>query len=757
MVMSSRRVPLKCFTAGDPDDPKAGFGKCLTCNRNDLHYLSALQTWMSGNGESHAGHLIELLPISESIQVGVARRTVHDQHYYAFGGREVGPFTDEDEWDPGFDAKLAKELGVEPKALVKARLRSEKRGTRKRSERLSDEKKIREKIIERPFGRLDPVQGTPFYEQAIVDDRLSFITVDKDGVIDIVPEIVLTSRDGVTIIRPKTDLPYAQYIVKKEWLDEPEKCFDESMWNKARQLILTYMDFTEPEVHASISLAAIKVTYLSDWFRAVAYLFGLGDTDSGKSQWAREIMARHCFRALYSEDLPGADIYEFLTNSGATIIEDEVQGLEKNPQKMKLYKGGYTTGSKVPRIMINKNTGERRQVFYDSYGVKIFAGEEAIDNSGFMQRCLMMPMVKGRPKKDEFDPVDQPLVDEIRGRLLALRILTAAGKVSIPEYASDEPWFEGRFKQLYKALLSVTPEKDRQAIIAGAQRRYEERRAELRECIEAETVIAYLKTTMKLGMFEVPAENINEELLNEIGVRIPEDRRPTPRSTGMRLTKLGFRSIRVRVEKKEVRRRWADEATLQRLLRKYDLNDVVLEQNIKLPEKAKEQSMLEAPVVDAVDVVDAEAENAQKSSKQAALAVAEAPEEKKEAPEEIKGAQNKPFSAASTASTVTTSVASEGQNNPSQLQLCKETALDRDHEAALEILKRRPDGFSSHTDAVGAVMGLGFDRDLSSLLVNHLTRDGLFLLHPDGRWRVIETKHEAERAPSIGTQAPDES
>jgi hypothetical protein len=461
---------------------------------------------------------------------------------------------------------------------------------------------------------------------------------------------------------------------------------------------------------------------LSDWFRAVPYLFGLGDTDSGKSQWAREIMARHCFRALYSEDLPGADIYEFLTNSGATIIEDEVQGLEKNPQKMKLYKGGYTAGSKVPRILINKNTGERRQAFYDSYGVKIFAGEDTIDNSGFMQRCLMMPMVKGRPKKDEFDPEDQPLVDEIRGRLLTLRILVAARKVKIVECNLDAPWFEGRFKQLYKALLCMTPEKERKLIADGAQRRYEERRAELMETLEAKTVIAYLEAVKAAnGEFEVLSESIFERLQDMV-TDLPEDRRPTLRSTGMRLTKLGFTGRTVRKDKLTLRMRKADDSTLVKVVRKYDLTDDLaqrgLDSLIPQPGQNSQNSRNTPPSPEtgsfqAVSTASAEFENQKK-------------------------AENEPGSNVSTVSTVSTTVVSSEQNSPSQQQLCKETARDRDHEAALEILRRKPEGYASSHEAVGVVMGLGFDRDLASLLVNHLTRDGLFGLYPDGRWRLTK-------------------
>lgn len=41
------------------------------------------------------------------------------------------------------------------------------------------EKKPKVKVVEQPFGLPDPVTGTPFYEQAIVDGELCFIVVDS--------------------------------------------------------------------------------------------------------------------------------------------------------------------------------------------------------------------------------------------------------------------------------------------------------------------------------------------------------------------------------------------------------------------------------------------------------------------------------------------------------------------------------------------------------------------------------------------------
>jgi hypothetical protein len=61
-ISLSDHEPLKQFTAGSPDDPKDGFGKCLTCNRNDVHVTMGI--WIGGNGASHTGHLIELFPVT---------------------------------------------------------------------------------------------------------------------------------------------------------------------------------------------------------------------------------------------------------------------------------------------------------------------------------------------------------------------------------------------------------------------------------------------------------------------------------------------------------------------------------------------------------------------------------------------------------------------------------------------------------------------------------------------------------------------
>jgi hypothetical protein len=547
----------------------------------------------------------------------------------------------------------------------------------------------------RPFGRLNPTTYTPFYEQAIVDGKLCFITVDREGKIGIASEITTIENGQEVIIRPRQNLPYRDYVVKKEWLEHPEQCFTGEHWSRVKQISSEYTDFTAPKEHSALSVAIIVLSYIADLiFQSVPYFFALGDPKSGKSHWGR-MMSRFMLRPLYSESLPVADIYEFLTNGGKVIIEDEAQGLEYDAQKMKIYKGGYTAGSKVARILAG-NHGEREQVFYDSYGVKIFISEELVDDRGFMRRCIIITMVYGHPRKDEPDPADEPVIEEIRGRLLALRVNVAAGNIQLPEFKSDEPWFKNE-KELYKPLLTVAPETDRQPIIESARRRFEEERAELAGCIEAQTVIAYVMAVRDLNTQEVTAEEINDRLKD---LPNPWGWTYNTRSTGMRLSKLDFGNKQARRGNKRLSLRSVDPSILRRLVRKYDLADRIKEEGLEGTLKG-----LYGP--DGPDSVDKALEDTKDSKITAFCAETDG-----------KNIQAEPVSTVSTVRTT-------------------EPPIDPKREDLIQILRSR-DSWSSCDEAVNHLVGLGYDRDSAMHDVNRLIGDGLFALDPDGCWRLMK-------------------
>jgi len=62
------------------------------------------------------------LKLDPTEQLKVTQRITEMGYYYRAGERDLGPFTVQDEQDPEFDARIAKDLGVEPVDLLKARL-----------------------------------------------------------------------------------------------------------------------------------------------------------------------------------------------------------------------------------------------------------------------------------------------------------------------------------------------------------------------------------------------------------------------------------------------------------------------------------------------------------------------------------------------------------------------------------------------------------------------------------------------------------
>jgi hypothetical protein len=100
--------------------------------------------WADGRGEIHGeGHQIRELPSSEttgtpndepvvldpSEPLKIVQRITDVGYYYRAGQRELGPFAVQDEQDPSFDSRIAKDLGVEIKNVLEARLAEVQRPT----------------------------------------------------------------------------------------------------------------------------------------------------------------------------------------------------------------------------------------------------------------------------------------------------------------------------------------------------------------------------------------------------------------------------------------------------------------------------------------------------------------------------------------------------------------------------------------------------------------------------------------------------
>ena len=195
------------------------------------------------------------------------------------------------------------------------------------------------------------------------------------------------------------------------------------------------------------------LSYCQEWISTVHYTFSVGETESGKSSILH--LARWlCYRCLYGEDIPMADIYNFLgqdEEGAGTIAEDEAQDIWLNREKMNMYKNSYSKGSKKSRI-VGVDSLKKRQVHYRTFCPKWFAGERIPANKGFNERLAIIYMVEGEPKGN----IKRPTKDEIR-QLHHLRNKMLIWKLQNigKDFEAFPSSLKGRDQELWEDYLSL--------------------------------------------------------------------------------------------------------------------------------------------------------------------------------------------------------------------------------------------------------------------------------------------------------------
>jgi hypothetical protein len=166
---------------------------------------------------------------------------------------------------------------------------------------------------------------------------------------------------------------------------------------------------------------------------------------------------------MTSTGLSYANIYQFLGSGEegiGTICEDEADNIDLDPEKMKIYKNGYTTGR--PTTKTDTSYG-RKQLKFNNFCWKACAAERLPDSlkaKGFNQRIIEILCTYGIPQYDISEVVNpageqefQEILDElleVRNRLLTYRLLHYADP--IPNIRIN---LVNREKQLFKPVLRV--------------------------------------------------------------------------------------------------------------------------------------------------------------------------------------------------------------------------------------------------------------------------------------------------------------
>lgn len=198
--------------------------------------------------------------------------------------------------------------------------------------------------------------------------------------------------------------------------------------------------------------SCVLLTYQQEKLQTVPYVFMYGDNESGKST-VLQILKFLCYRPMYGVTIPSADLYGHLEDSDSigSIMEDEVQGINKDTDIIKIYKAGYKQGAVVPRTLMTQF--DRIIKYYRTFCFKACASEQIPQIKGFNERFLFIPMVEGFPRKEWTDVNKEDLdrLHDLRNMLLKWRMLGRSWNLPDVELS-----VKGRIKELWKPILQVT-------------------------------------------------------------------------------------------------------------------------------------------------------------------------------------------------------------------------------------------------------------------------------------------------------------
>jgi hypothetical protein len=279
--------------------------------------------------------------------------------------------------------------------------------------------------------------------EAIYHNGMPCFLTENGGTFNITEN--LTVNDEEFAPKDARHIPYEPY----GWFEGSVPNREDLFWNVWR-VIDSFID-VEP-IWKDVLAAMVLLSYHQEKLQTVPYLLLYGDNESGKST-VLGILKFLCYRPMYGVTVPPADIYGFLEDSDSIgcILEDEIQGIHKDTDKIKIYKAGYKQGAIVPRTLMTQH--DRIIKYYRTFCFKACASEQIPQVKGFNERFLFIPMVEGYPEKEWADVTKEDLkrLYELRNCLLKWRMLSRSWELPNVELS-----IKGRLKELWKPLLQIT-------------------------------------------------------------------------------------------------------------------------------------------------------------------------------------------------------------------------------------------------------------------------------------------------------------
>jgi len=412
-----------------------------------------------------------------------------------------------------------------------------------------------------------------FFESIYNDGVAKFLVydVEKDNF-----EIVdrLETETNVFLPTPKEQVPYEPY----QYIDGeiPTK---EELYKEIYNIIDDYLVISNEWKHLLTSF--ILLSYEQQKISTVPYFAFVGDNESGKST-ALEVLKRLSYRPLWGTTIPAADIYGYLADEevSGVILEDEAQHMDKDIDKVKIYKSGYKKGSKVPRTLLTDY--ERKIIYFNTFGLKAIAAESAPSNKGLRERFLICEMVNATPRKTftHITPEEEKRFRDLRNKLLKYKLKHALE----PLQDFNVEFLSGRLEELLLPLLRATYGLSAyNSILEFCRELTAKKEKEGKETLEGTLVYIIASIMVEEKSEKIPFETIWIRLQNELEATV-EERKPnsfdspefgtiTKQFLGRRISDV-FGAAKTLVGKERVRGYAFNPRTVAALCSKYRFTDL---------------------------------------------------------------------------------------------------------------------------------------------------------------------------------------
>lgn len=330
-------------------------------------------------------------------------------------------------------------------------------------------------------------KGIPLAEEILLGYQSVFLQV-----IDVEPITKSTIElwDKNVVIKPHEAseispvLPYAFKDIEevKYFVEQAKKETIDSLFFKSKSLWKKFV-VTKDEDTIVLLAADQTYTYFQDKFPTTHYDVATGAPGSGKGAMLVTFKLLG-YRTVLASDMSGAnllDILGYVELGQVTIAEDELDDIDRDELKRKIYKIGYDNTGQTTRTL-DGSLSTRTNRWYYTYSFKIFAAEQPPDSKGlegFNDRTFRIESIKGNPRflvktilnemqksHDKQNPKYREIIskiDYLRKLLLVYRLLHYEDVIEEVETNIDGRVLELTSPQIYLFYSDKLASPDRKA------------------------------------------------------------------------------------------------------------------------------------------------------------------------------------------------------------------------------------------------------------------------------------------------------